>query len=105
MKKLPLCVTAIILTHFALKVVRKLKHPEQLTKEETYRAMRDARDQWLREHQPKRPVAEVDVQLMRRDPSAALASIGTIADLEAALRPVRAVDGCDAMAMAPGRFA
>lgn len=33
MKKLPLCVTAIILTHFVLKIVRKLKHPEQLTKE------------------------------------------------------------------------
>lgn len=58
MKKLPLVLSAIILSHFALKVVRKLKHPEQLTKEETYRAMRDAREQWLREHQPKRPVAE-----------------------------------------------
>ena len=75
MKKLPLCITAIILTHFALKVVRKLKHPEQLTKEETYRAMRDAREEWLREHQPKRPVAEVDGKLMAKDPSAALASI------------------------------
>lgn len=75
MKKLPLCVTAIILTHFALKVVRKLKHPEQLTKKETYRAMRDAHEQWLREHRPQRPVAEVDGKLMARDPSAALASI------------------------------
>lgn len=104
MKKLPLCVTAIILTHFALKIVRKLKHPEQLTKEETYRAMRDAREQWLREHQPKRPVAKVDAQLMRMDPSAVLASIGTVSELEEALRPKRAADGCDAMAMAPGRF-
>lgn len=104
MKKLPLCITAIILTHFALKVVRKLKHPEQLTKEETYRAMRDAREQWLREHQPKRPVAEVDARLMRSDPSAALASIGTVADLEAALRPCRPVDKADAMALRPRRF-
>lgn len=104
MKKLPLCVTAIILTHFALKVVRKLKHPEQLTKEETYRAMRDAREQWLREHQPKRPVAKVDAQLMRMDPSAVLASIGTVSELEEALRPKRAADGCDAMAMSPRRF-
>lgn len=102
MKKLPLCVTAIILTHFALKVVRKLKHPEQLTKEETYRAMRDAREQWLREHQPKRPVAKVDARLMRSDPSAALAAIGTVSELEAALRPYRSPDQADAMAMAIG---
>lgn len=105
MKKLPLCVTAIILTHFALKVVRKLKHPEQVSKEETYRAMRDAREQWLREHQPKRPVAEVDARLMRMDPSAVLASIGTVSELEEALRPCRPVDQCDAMAnWAPRRF-
>ena len=104
MKKLPLCVTAIILTHFALKVVRKLKHPEQLTKEETYRAMRDAREQWLREHQPKRPVAKVDARLMRSDPSAALAAIGTVSELEAALRPYRSPDQADAMALAPRRF-
>lgn len=84
MKKLPLCVSAIILTHFALKIVRKLKHPEQLTKEETYRAMRDAREQWLREHQPKRPVAEVDARLMRGDPSAALSAIGTASNFEPA---------------------
>ena len=105
MKKLPLALTAIILTHFALKIGRKIKHPEQLTKEETYRAMRDAREQWLKEHQPKRPVAEVDARMMRMDPSAVLASIGTVSELEDALRPKRAVDGCDAMAMAPGRFA
>ena len=104
MRKLPLVFTAIILTHFAMKVVRKIKHPEQLTKEQTYRAMRDAREAWLREHQPKRPVAEVDAQLMRRDPSAALASIGTVSDLEEALRPYRPADGCDAMALAPRRL-
>lgn len=103
MKKLPLCVSAIILTHFALKVVRKLKHPDQVAKEELYRAKKDAHEQWLREHQPKRPVAEVDARLMRGDPSAALASIGTISDLEEALRPkTRAVDQADAMSMAIG---
>lgn len=106
MKKLPLALTAIIFTHFALKIRRKIKHPEQLTKEETYRAMRDAREQWLKEHQPKRPVAEVDAQMMRMDPSAALASIGTVSELEEALRPKRAADGCDAMAMGSiGRLA
>lgn len=104
MKKLPLVFAAIILSHFVLKTVRKLKHPDQVSKEETYRAMRDAREEWLRENQPKRPVAEVDARLMRSDPSAALASIGTVADLEAALRPCRSVDKADAMALAPRRF-
>lgn len=102
MKKLPLCVTAIIFTHFALKVARKLKHPDQATKEEIYRAKKAEHEKWLREHQPKRPVAEVDARLMRSDPSAALASIGTVADLEAALRPYRSPDQADAMAMAIG---
>lgn len=104
MRKLPLVFTAIILTHFAMKVVRKIKHPEQPTKEEIYRAAKAEHDKWLREHQPKRPVAEVDARLMRSDPSAALASIGTISDLEAALRPCRPVDQADAMAIAPRRF-
>lgn len=117
MKKLFLSISTMIFTHFVLKVVRRIKHPET-SKEETYRAMRDAHDKWLREeerkrddheawlreHQPKRPVAEVDAQLMRGDPSSALASIGTISDLEEALRPCRPVDKADAMAMSPRRF-
>ena len=75
MRKLPLVFTGIIFTHFAMKIARKLKHPEKLTKEETYRAMCDARKQWLMEHQPKRPVTEVDAHLMWSDPSAALSNI------------------------------
>ena len=35
----------------------------------------DARKQWLMEHQPKRPVTEVDAHLMWSDPSAALSNI------------------------------
>ena len=66
--------------------------------------MRDAREQWLKEHQPKRPVAEVDAHMMRMDQSAVLASIGTVSELEEALRPKRAADGCDAMALSPRRF-
>ena len=75
MKKLPLVFTAIILTHFALKIVKKLKHPEQNTKEETYRAVRDAYKQWLREQQPKCPVAEVGERPMAKEPRPALSSI------------------------------
>ena len=101
MKKLPLALTAIIITHFALKIGRKVKHPEQLTKEETYRAMKDAREQWLREHQPKRPIAEVDARLMRNDPSAALASIGTVSEIEERIHAMRSPKQCDAMALRP----
>jgi len=75
MKNLRLLFIGIIFSHFVLKIANKLRHPEQLTKEETYRAMCDAREQWLREHRPQRPVAEVDGKLMARATSAALASI------------------------------
>jgi hypothetical protein len=104
MKKLYLSISTMIVTHFAMKVVRKLKHHEQPTKEEIYRAAKAEHEKWLREHQPKRPVAKVDARLMRSDPSAALASIGTVSDLEEALRPCRPVNGCDTMAMATGRL-
>ena len=70
MKKLPLVFVAIILSHFVSKTARKLKHPDQVAIEETYRAMRDARDQ-----QPNRPVAEVDARPMRNDQRVALHSI------------------------------
>ena len=73
---LPLCITAIILTHFALKIVKKLKHPEQITKEEeTYRAMREAYGRWLREQKPNHPVAEVDERPMAKEPRPVLSSI------------------------------
>lgn len=75
MKNVRLLFIGIIFSHFVLKIANKLRHPEQLTKEETYRAMRDAREQWLREHRTQSQVAEVDGKLMARDPSAALASI------------------------------
>jgi len=103
MHKIFLSVVSMIFTSFLMKSYKKLREKPE-TKEEIYRSMRDAREQWLREHQPKRPVAEVDAHLMRGNPSAALASIGTVSELEEALRPKRAVDGCDAMAMAPRRF-
>lgn len=75
MRKLPLVFTAIILTHFALKIVKKLKHPEQITKEETYRAVRDAYGRWHLEHKPNHPVAEVDSRTMAKEPRPALSSI------------------------------
>ena len=55
MKKLKQVLAAIILLHFVSKTVRKLKHPDQVSKEEAYRAVRDVSDR-----QQQRPVAEVD---------------------------------------------
>lgn len=75
MKKLPLVFAAIILSHFVLKTVRKLKHPDQISKEEKYRATHDVLEKWLRDQQPNRPVAEVDARPMRNDQRAALSSI------------------------------
>lgn len=72
--KIFLSVATMIVTGFAIKTWRKM-HQKPLTREETYRAMRDAREQWLREHQPKCPAAEADPFTMRHDPSAALGKI------------------------------
>ena len=65
----------MIITHFVLKTVRKLKHPDQVSKEETYRAMRDAYGQWLREQKSNHQVAEVDSRPMPKDPRPVLSSI------------------------------
>ena len=70
MKKLPPVFAAIILSHFVLKIARKLKQSDQVSKEDRYRATHDAREQW-----PNRPVAEVDACPMRNDQRAALSSI------------------------------
>ena len=75
MHKLFLSVASMIVTHFLHKAYRKITEKPTIGKEETYRAVRDAREQWLREHQPNRPVAEVDARPMRNDQRAALSII------------------------------
>ena len=70
MKKLQPVFAAIILSHFVLKIARKLKQSDQVSKEEKYRATRDAREQ-----QPNRPVAEADARPMRNYQRVALSSI------------------------------
>ena len=75
MHKIFLSVASMIVTHFLHKAYRKITEKPTIGKEETYRAVRDAREQWLREHQPNRPVAEVDARPMRNDQRAALSII------------------------------
>ena len=65
----------MIVTHFLQKAYRKITEKPTTDKEETYRAVRDAYGQWLREHKSNHPVAEVDERLMRNDQSAALSII------------------------------
>lgn len=90
MCKIFLAVSSMIVTAFIIKSYRKLHENPEAKEEQIHRAIRDAREQWLREHRPKHHVAEVNARLMRNDPSAALASI-------------EAFDNADAMAT--GRFA
>lgn len=102
MRKIFLSVASMMVAHFAVKTYKKL-HEKPDTKEEIYRRMK-AEHEALR--QAARPtIAKMDAISTPRDGSKLMARMGTISDLEAALRPCRPVDGCDAMAMAPGRFA
>lgn len=80
MHKIFLSVASIIVMHFLHKAYRKITENPTINNEETYCTTCDALDQWLREHHPQRPVTEVDARPMRNDQ-------------------------CDAMAMAPVRFA
>lgn len=94
MNKLFLSVASMIVTHFILKIIDKVKDTPD-TKEE-YEALRAA----------ARPVfAKLDSISTPRDGAELLARLGTISDLEAALKQLRSPEQADAMAQAPGRFA
>lgn len=102
MHKIFISVASMIFTGFLMKSYKKLREKPE-TKEEIYRRMKA-------EHEARRaaarPVmAKLEAISTPSDGAKLMARMGTISDLEAALRPCRPVDGCDAMAMAPGRFA
>lgn len=103
MHKIFLSVVSMIFTGFLMKSYRKL-HEKPETKEEVYRRMKSEYDRRRAEARPI--VAKLESISTPRDMSSLMARMGTISDLEEALRPkTRAVDQADAMAMAPGRFA
>lgn len=92
MNKLFLSVASMLVTHFILKIIDKVNDKPE-TKPE-YEARRAA----------ARPVfAKLDSISTPRDGSELLERLGTISDLEAALKQYRSPDQCDAIAM--GRFA
>lgn len=101
MHKIFLAVSSIIVTGFLMKSWKKL-HEKPDTKEEVYRRMK-AEHEALR--QAARPtIAKLDSISTPMDGAKMMAAIGTVQQMRDALRPCRPVDGCDAMAMAPGRF-
>jgi hypothetical protein len=122
MNKIFLSVASMIVTHFILKIMDKVKGRGP-TKEDLYRQMKaeyEARRraehdaiqahlaEFLNENPPGSRFTEcaerINVISTPRDGDRLMGAIGTVSELEEALRPVRAVDGCDALAMAPGRF-
>lgn len=103
MHKIFLAVSSMIVAGFLMKSWKKL-HEKPMDKEEIYRQMKKA--EYDARRAAARPViAKLDAISTPRDGEKWMASIGSVQELRDALRPCRPVDGCDAMAMAPGRFA
>lgn len=90
----------MIFTGFLMKSYKKL-HEKPETKEEVYRRMKAEYDRRRAEARPV--IAKLDSISTPRDGEKWMASIGTVQQMRDALRPSN--DQCDAMAMAPGRFA
>jgi hypothetical protein len=102
MHKIFLAVSSMIFTGFLMKSWKKL-HEKPETKEEVYRRMKAEYDRRRAEARPT--IAKLDSISTPRDGAKMMAAIGSVQQMRDALRPCRPVDGCDVMAMAPGRFA
>ena len=99
MHKVFLSVASMIVTGFLMKSYKKLREKPE-TKEEVYRRMKAEYER--RRAAARATIAKLDAISTPYDGAKMMASIGTISDLEAALRPkTRAVDQADAMAMRP----
>lgn len=101
MHKIFLSVASMIFTGFLMKSYKKLREKPE-TKEDVYRRMKAEYDRRRVEARPV--VAKLERISMPPELDKFMASIGTVQQLRDALRPCN-LDGCDAMAMAPGRFA
>ena len=102
MHKIFLSVASMIVTHFLQKAYRKITEQPTIDKEEIYRQMKKA--EYDARRAAARPViAKLDAISTPRDGEKWMVSIGTVQQMRDALRP--SPDQCDAMAMAPGRFA
>ena len=100
MHKIFLAVSSMIFTGFLMKSWKKL-HEKPETKEEVYRHMKAEYDRRRAEARPV--ISKLDAISTPRDGAKMMAAIGSVQQMRDALRP--SPDQCDAMAMAPGRFA
>lgn len=92
----------MIVTHFLQKAYRKITEKPTIDKDEIYRQMKKA--EYDARRAAARPViTKLDSISTPRDGAKMMAAIGTVQQMRDALRPSN--DQCDAMAMAPGRFA
>lgn len=104
MHKIFLAVASMNVTHFLQKAYRKITEKPTIDKDEIYRQMKKA--EYDARRAAARPViAKLDSISTPRDGAKMMAAIGSVQQMRDALRPCHPVDGCDAMAMAPGRFA
>ena len=87
----------MIVMHFLQNAFSKITEKPS-DKEEVYRRRRTEYEELRAE------VAKMDSISTPRDGAKMMSAIGTISDLEAALRPCRPVEQANSMAMAPGRF-
>lgn len=101
MHKIFLAVSSMIVVGFLMKSWKKL-HEKPMDKEEIYRQMKKA-EYDARRAAARPTIAKLDSISTPRDGAKWMASIGTVQQMRDALRPSN--DQCDAMAMAPGRFA
>lgn len=102
MKKFQLILCTCIVTGFLLKTYDKMTAKPE-TKEELYLRMKA---EYEARRAAARPViAKLDAFSTPRDGAkTVMSAIGTVQELRDALRPCN-LDGCDAMALAPRRFA
>lgn len=91
----------MIVTHFILKIIDKIKDTPE-TKEDIHRRMKAEYE--ARRAAARHVFAKLDSISTPRDGSELLSRLGTISELEAALKQYRAPEQADAMAQAPGRF-
>lgn len=100
MNKIFLAVSSMIVACFLMKSWKKL-HEKPMDKEEVYRRMKAEYDRRRAEARPT--IAKLDAISTPRDGANMMSAIDTLQQMRDALRPSN--DQCDAMAMAPGRFA
>ena len=101
MHKIFLSVASMIITHFLQKAYRKITEKPVIGKEEVYRRMKAEYGRRRAEARPT--IAKLDAISTPRDGANMMSAIDTLQQMRDALRPSN--DQCDAMAMAPVRFA